>query len=133
MKKTIFTLFICFASGVLLAQTVSFNWVKQMGGTSSENGLSIATDASGNVYTAGYFQGTADFDPGPGTFSLTAASDDIFVSKSDAAGNFLWAKQMGGASVEHAMSIAVDAAGNVYTTGYFSSSPADFDPGPGVF
>ena len=53
-------------------------------------------DESGNVYTVGYFEGTADFDPGPGTFNLTPAGDlDAFIVKLDSAGNFLWAGRMG--------------------------------------
>src|SRR4051812_37261955 len=57
-------------------------------------GYSVAVDNAGNVYTTGNFRGTAiDFDPGPGEFNLTSAAfEDIFVSKFDAAGNFVWAK-----------------------------------------
>src|SRR5262249_36288313 len=94
---------------------------------------SIAVDASGNVYTTGYFTGTADFDPDAGVFNLTAAgSFDIFVSKLSASGNFVWAKVMGGGSDDLGQSISVDASGNVCTTGYFTGT-ADFDPGAGVF
>src|ERR1035437_6133157 len=122
---------------VLLLQTLSFSqnlqWAKAMGGTGTDDGYSIATDASGNVYTTGYFQGTADFDPGAGTFNLTSAgSNDISISKLDATGNFVWAKAMGGTGGDYGYSIALDASGNVYTTGVFTGT-ADFDPGAGVF
>ena len=54
-----------------------------MGGTGNDyGGTSIAIDSNSNVYTTGMFSGTADFDPGAGTFNLTSAgSGDIFVSK----------------------------------------------------
>lgn len=110
----------------------NFVWAKQMGGTGSDDGSAIAVDASGNVYTAGGFEGTVDFDPGSGIANLTAAGgSDIFISKLDNAGNFVWAKQLGGTNVENCSSIAIDADGNVYTTGYFQGT-ADFDPGSGI-
>jgi len=106
----------------------NFVWAKRTGGTGAEIGSSIAIDASGNVYTTGYYNGTVDFDPGAGTVNLVSAgSVDIFVSKSDAAGNFIWAKSMGGTGIDVGYSIAIDAPGNVYTTGYFQQT-SDFDP-----
>jgi len=111
----------------------NFVWAKQMGGTDEDISFSISLDSSGNVYTTGYFEGTVDFDPGIGTFSLTSVGgDDIFISKLDSAGNFRWAKQMGGANFDGGNSIGLDASGNVYTTGYFEGI-ADFDPGVGSF
>ena len=107
----------------------NFLWAKQLGGTLPDLGYSIALDAFGNVYTTGLFQVTADFDPGADTFNMTSAgSFDIFISKLDSSGNFLWAKQLGGASDDYGYSIAVNTSGNVYTTGYFQDT-ADFDPG----
>ena len=105
----------------------NFVWAKAMGGTGVSEGRSITTDLSGNLYTTGQFDGVTDFDPSAGVFNLTAASEDIFVSKLNASGNFVWAKQLGGASSDYGFSIAVDASGNVHTTGSFAST-ADFDP-----
>ena len=111
----------------------NFVWARQMGGTSSGSGNDVAVDGSGNVYTTGSFSGTADFDPGAGAFDLTSTgASDIFVSKLDSAGNFVWARQMGGTNSGSGNDVAVDGSGNVYTTGHFRGT-ADFDPGVGVF
>lgn len=110
----------------------NYVWAKGIGGGTVDSGNSIAVDASGNVYTTGYFGGTADFDPGTGTHNLTSAGiKDIFVSKLDASGNYVWAKSIGTISAAVGNSIALDASGNVYTTGYFEGY-ADFDPGVGT-
>jgi len=123
----------CLLSFDVFAQEPMFAWAKRMGGSASDLGYSIAVDATGNVYTTGFFAGTVDFDPGPGVFNLgTAGSSNIFVSKLDAAGNFLWAKQMVGESWGSGNSLALDLAGNVYITGEFEGT-TDFDPGPDVF
>lgn len=112
----------------------NFLWVKQMAGNHWEQGNDIAVDINGNVYTTGFFESTVDFDPGEGVSELTSAglgSNDIFIQKLDTDGNFIWAKQMGGIYNDQGLSIATDADGSVYTTGYFDET-ADFDPGTGV-
>jgi len=116
----------------------SFAWAKRFGGTSPDLGTAITIDGSGNVYTTGYFYGTADFDPGAPTFELTVVDDaDVFVSKLDPSGNFIWVKSWGGdASSDYSndfgLAITVDPSGNVYTTGQFNKA-GDFDPGAGTF
>jgi len=77
-------------------QAQTFAWAKKLGGSTNDQSYSIALDGSGDVYTTGFFSGTADFDPGPGTYTLTSVGGnaDIFISKLDALGNFVWAKQM---------------------------------------
>ncbi len=110
MKKILFLAILLIASLTTFAQ--SLKWANKMGGTSNDEGRSIALDASGNVFTTGYFNGTVDFDPGPGTFNLTSTgSEDVFISKLDVAGNFVWAKQISGTSNDIGQSIAVDASG----------------------
>jgi hypothetical protein len=120
-----------------LDSTGALIWAKSFGGDDTIHSNSIAVDSSGNVYTAGYFKGTADFDPGPGTANLITVSTpsvfnyDVFVSKLDSSGNFIWAKSFGGSLLDYNNAIAVDSSGNIYTTGFFRGT-ADFDPGVGV-
>jgi triacylglycerol esterase/lipase EstA (alpha/beta hydrolase family) len=115
------------------AQSPSFQWAKKIGGTNNDVPTSSVVDANGNVYTTGFFEGTADFDPGSGTYNLTSVGSlDIYVSKLDASGNFIWAKRIGGVDDDYASVIVVDANGNVYTTGYFVGT-CNFDPGSGTY
>src|SRR5688500_12819181 len=106
----------------------NFVWAKNMGGTGGDQAYSMCVDALGNIYTTGYLSGTADFDPGPGTYNLTSAGNyDIFVSKLDVSGNLVSAMQLGGTGADWGNSIRVNASGDVYTTGRFQLT-ADFDP-----
>jgi hypothetical protein len=110
----------------------NFIWGKSIGGTNMDIVYAITSDFDGNIYTTGDFGGTADFDPGVGTYYIPAAgSDDFFVSKLDPLGNFVWAKAFGGMGVAVSHAMVVDSSQNVYTTGYFSGT-CDFDPGTGV-
>ncbi len=100
-----------------------------MGSASYEEGRSVAVDAQGNVFTTGIFQGTVDFDPSVGVFSLTSAGFvDVFVTKVDASGNLVWALGIGGTQYEEAFGIALDDSANIFITGSFIGT-FDFDPG----
>ncbi len=95
----------------------NFVWAKQLGGADGATGYGIAIDNNGNVLTTGTFFGTVDFDPGIGTFNLSSpGGQEIYISKLDASGNFIWAKQVGG---ETGYSITTDNLNNVYATGYY--------------
>lgn len=127
--KTVFLLAGLLAFSVTALAQPYLHWAKEIGDVGTEEVRGVVTDASGNVYTTGYFYGTLDFDPGPGTTTLTAVGQsDIFLQKLDAAGNLLWVKSMGGADYDFGNAITIDATGNLYVTGAFQTT-ADFDPG----
>jgi hypothetical protein len=93
----------------------------------------MAVDAQGNSYITGAFQGTTDFDPGPGGVILTSAGmEDAFVAKLDPAGTVLWAFRFGDLYIDYGQAVAVDAAGDLYVAGRFQDT-MDVDPGPGVY
>ncbi|MEP7168922.1 MAG: SBBP repeat-containing protein, partial [Bacteroidota bacterium] len=98
----------------------TYQWATQAGGAASDRAYGIATDNSGNIFVSGFFSATATF----GTFILTSSnnSQDVFVAKLDAAGNFLWAKKFGGTDIDLALSINSDASGNVIVTGQFKGT-----------
>ena len=89
------------------------------------------------LYLTGTFSGTVDFDlSDSATKSLTTnpssnGAREIFLWKMDNTGALVWAGQMGGHgnyNNSQGVGIAVDSNESVVTTGWFSGSPADFDP-----
>ncbi len=91
------------------AQT-NFVWGKQFGTVKNEfDGAMPVADQSGNVYIAGFTDGSLS---GEG-FGKT----DGFVTKIDSAGNILWSRQMGTDQYDMFNDLFVDNDGNIYITG----------------
>jgi hypothetical protein len=90
-------------------------WIgtKQLGVAGTDTiGYSVATDANGNVYVAGYTTGGLDGNTLTGT-------QDFFVTKYDSSGVKQYTRQMGVAGQgSYSRSVATDASGNVYVAGY---------------
>jgi hypothetical protein len=102
-------------------------WAKSAGGTGGDRARSISTDASGNVYVTGMYGDSPSITFG--TFTLTnalAVNDDFFIVKYDASGNVIWARGAGGMGNDYGYSTTSDAFGNVYVTGFYSSSTITF-------
>lgn len=114
-----------------LSPSGDHRWAMVMGGTNWDVGSSITADNEGNVFTSGYYKGSADFDPTAGTWWLTASSTfgRAFIHKVDSAGTFEWAGNIGSMTASsQGYIINADAFGNVYVGGFFSGT-SDMDPG----
>ncbi|MBJ6761954.1 SBBP repeat-containing protein [Myxococcaceae bacterium JPH2] len=97
-------------------------WTRQVGATSQDTiGRRAAADASGNVYVSGWTTGGLDG-------NTRIGGQDFFVVKYNAAGVKQWTRQNsapGGSASLYGS--AVDAAGDVYLTGYVNG-PIDGNP-----
>jgi hypothetical protein len=120
-------------STTVFAQGPTHDWAVSYSSSGVAYGSAVAIDDAGNVYATGEFSETVDFDPGPGTANLvsTITSSDVFVSKLDPNGNYVWAFQIGSIDHDFGYDIKVDGSGNVYVAGSFGMT-VDFDPGPGT-
>ncbi len=100
-------------------------WSKRFGDGEYQSIRTVAVDVQGNVFVAGYFEGTVDF--GGGT--LTSAGDgDIFFAKFESDGAHLWSKRFGDVDKQGAFSVAIDGSGDVLLAGYFGGA-VDFGGG----
>jgi len=95
-----------------------------LGGTGNDSAASLAVDASGNAYVAG-FTSSLDF---PVTADVLQAkcggscTQNAFVAKFNPSGETLaYATYLGGSASDGIADIAVDASGNAYLTGQTSS------------
>ena len=130
----IYSLFILIAlsSSTIVAQN-SYKWAHGFVTNSYINTFkerSMALESNGDVYTTGSFVGTQDFDPGVGVSNLISAGiDDIYLTKYDLNGNFIWGKSIGGAGFDYGDVLGVDNSGNIILAGVVSGT-VDFDFGP---
>lgn len=106
----------------------NFIWVKTIGGSANDIGNSLDLDSSANIYYTGSYATTVDFDPNGGLFNISSnGGEDIFISKLDQYGNFVWAQSIGGIDLDRGYSIDVEG-NNIYLGGRYQDS-VDFDPG----
>ena len=93
-----------------------------LGGTSSDQGLAVAADATGNVYLTGA-TASATFPRTSGVFQATHGGGlDAFVTKLTTAGAVSWSSFLGGTGEDRALSVAVDSTGASYLAGFTRSS-----------
>ena len=109
-------------------------WAFNLGGIGDDAALKIKLDVNNNVYVAGRFKDTVDFNPGAVTASyISNGGYDIFLAKYDNNGIFQWANTIGDSLNEQGWDIAIDAvANNVIITGGYTSHHIDMDPGTGT-
>ena len=102
----------------------NFIWAKSIGSSGHDAGTNVICDDSSNIYVTGVYRGLADFDPGPGVFTMNAPSGGIFILKLDSTGAFQWAKSIYNFSTDYFIvkRIRKDENGNLYLGGFYQDS-----------
>ena len=126
-KKYLVATFLIFISlNIASAQTPSWKWIKDQGALNTISRISdITTDANGNSYAAGTFNGdTLRF----GSFIITRSdfTIDAFIVKHDTLGNALWVKHIISSGYPVITGIAHSADG-IYVSGFFRGATVTFD------
>jgi hypothetical protein len=88
----------------------TLQWTQQFGTDANEFSYGVSADDDGNVYISGSTSGSLG---GP-----LAGITDAFISKYNASGALLWARQLGTSAADHAYGASADHSGNVYISGF---------------
>lgn len=130
---TLIALVIFFSFEAKADSPFSNSWIKTINADGYETIGNMAFDSNGNLYIAGDFSGTnVDFDAGTGTDTIsTAGLQDIYITKYDSSGNYVWTKTIGGTGQDYCLGIGFDSSDNFYITGSINGTNVDFDPGAG--
>lgn len=75
------------------AATGNVVWAKGFGGTGDDVAKAVAVDDAGGIYFTGTFNGSIDFGGGP---VASAGNVDAFIAKLNSAGDYVWARGIGG-------------------------------------
>ncbi|MFH1016560.1 MAG: SBBP repeat-containing protein [Pseudomonadota bacterium] len=105
-------------------------WSSYLGSSGDDEVLGVTSDSSGNIYVVGKTT-SPNFPTTSGAWQTTLrGSEDAFVVKFTSSGSRVWSTLLGGAGLDRAKGVAVDATG-VYVCGQTSSS--DFPVTPSAF
>ncbi len=98
-----------------------FQWVIQGGSANDDEGNGVCVNNTGNIFVAGKFGGSATF----GTMTVNSyGTEDIFLSKYNAAGAIQFVEHAGTVDADAAKAICADGSGNIYITGNVNNTSA---------
>ncbi|MEO8147031.1 MAG: gliding motility-associated C-terminal domain-containing protein [Bacteroidia bacterium] len=101
-------------------------WAQQAGGSNNDQVNSISVDNAGNIAITGTFTGVATFGSNTLTSTINPAtaiqSADIFITKLNTSGTFLWSKNGNAVNDDKGVDVAFDQTGAVYLYAQFSDT-----------
>lgn len=121
MKKRLFmfciSLFACLIvmTSRVYCQAPDWLWARSAGDNSYDDAYSVAVDAEGNSYVAGYYN-TYIFD------LPHSSSADIFFVKYNPDGHLIWTRSLSSSGADKLFAIRLDKLGHLYIAGYFEGN-----------
>lgn len=123
MKRLNFVFLFLFNFGILNAQNISVDWSNSFGGYQDESPSCIIKDIFGSGY---YILGSEESIDGDVSSHIgSIATSNLWLIKTDSAGNKIWDKSFGGTSIESGVELFQLIDGGFILTGTTSSIDGD--------
>ena len=104
------------------AAAPSLVWSTYLGGSATEKGTGIVSDATNNIYVVGNTTSPDNISSGISYANSYSGSQDAFLEKIDVTGALVWGTYFGGTSTDAATGVCVDAYNNITIAGSTQSS-----------
>ncbi len=115
----------------------NLRWVNAIGGAYNDRGMGVTLDNLGNVFFVGAYEGSVDFDVGPGVDVLSTYAvwpgmytDRLYLHAVDTNGLHKWALYFGG-DVGNTANITTNNFDKLLLNGSYKGGGGDFDPNSG--
>ncbi len=92
-------------------------WVTYYGGSGTDNGRFVSTDAQDNIYLTGYTMSSNNIATSDGLQPVSGGGADAFIAKFDKDGKRQWGTYFGGSGNDYGLSVLADPLGKVYLAG----------------
>ncbi len=118
-------------NGIADGFTVKYNangttqWASKIKGSNEDKATKCTTDGAGNVFTTGYFNSSSIQFGGNNSDNVSNSNGsgfDGFIVKYNSAGTPQWYHAIGNNDDDGGASVAADAQGNVYVTGWWRAA-----------
>jgi len=97
-------------------------WATYYGGSGSDWGRAISTDASGSVYIVGETTSYNNISTADAYQTYNSGIYDAFLAKFSSSGGLSWATFYGGNADDRGHGVCTDVSGNIFITGFTESS-----------
>jgi hypothetical protein len=97
-------------------------WGTYYGGISNDHGYALCSDTAGNVYLSGATESSSNIATVGSHQEIIGGSRDAFLVKFNTNGVRQWGNYIGGNGYDYVMGSCNDGLGNVYVTGYTTST-----------
>jgi hypothetical protein len=107
--------------------TGTYQYARTIDSSSSDQGYGVSCDSSGNVYFAGYYQGTPTIKDQTGaslgTLPASAGATTLFLCKFNSSGTYQYSRIIDSSGSDEGFGVACDSSGNVYLAGFYAGTP----------